>query len=50
MELCNKAFGSLVYDKKLSEGPIRIEEYQTVPFGESIRLTELRMMNNGNER
>ena len=38
-KLCNKAFGSLVYDKKLSEGPIRIEEYQTVSFGESIRLT-----------
>lgn len=38
-KLCNKAFGSLVYDKALSKGPIEISEYQTVSFEESIRLT-----------
>ncbi len=38
-KLCNKAFGSLVYDKELSNGPIKVSEYQTVSFEESIRLT-----------
>jgi UDP-glucose 4-epimerase len=40
-KLCNKAFGSLVYEKALSEGPIKISEYQTVTFDESIRLTRI---------
>jgi UDP-glucose 4-epimerase len=38
-KLCNKAFGSFVYEKDLSEGPIKISEYQTVDFETSIRLT-----------
>ena len=38
-KLCNKAFGSLVYDKELSEGPIKVSEYQTVSFEVSIKLT-----------
>jgi UDP-glucose 4-epimerase len=38
-KMCNKAFGSLVYEKDLSEGPIRISEYQTTSFEESIRMT-----------
>lgn len=38
-KMCNKAFGSLVYDKELSNGPIKVEEYQTVSFEVSIRLT-----------
>jgi UDP-glucose 4-epimerase len=38
-KLCNKAFGSLVYEKDLSEGPIKISEYQTASFDESVKLT-----------
>ena len=40
-KLCNKAFGSFVYEKDLSEGPIKVSEYQTVDFDESIRLTRM---------
>jgi UDP-glucose 4-epimerase len=38
-KMCNKAFGSLVYEKDLSESPIRISEYQTTSFEASIRMT-----------
>lgn len=38
-KLCNKAFGSLVFDKALSDGPIKVSEYQMASFEESIRLT-----------